>query len=387
MIKGFTTMLTLMLIALYGCNPQSFVSTGSSSYINVKDFGAIGDGKTDDTQAIQKAMDYANKSRISAQKKSYFGERMPFVGSSSTIFFPKGEYYLTESLKVGSYVSLLGESSLLFADLKGIVAIQGSFWQSKIESLQFIGFEQALSMNSQNVDQGKVVIENCAFLGNELAINIHAQSSLIHISKCRFSHNEKAMAIQSDKAIVEANWIKAGTLEGKHPSQIDVYGVMHFNYNILVPNTPSQNAIEPAWINNYGTVQVVGTRQGGESGSFTLINNFSKLDVSYPINQNGVIVRDSDCYAVFGNRKGYRQPAVVRVIELPNQIELSGIRGLVDAKLIDYSERVPEYVRKENAKSPVIIKVSSIIKYGYTTPRKYLPSYFQSFLISNMNEE
>lgn len=46
---------------------------GKQIYLNVKDFGAVGDGDTDDTQAIQSAIDYANT-------------------HSGIVYIPKGEY-------------------------------------------------------------------------------------------------------------------------------------------------------------------------------------------------------------------------------------------------------------------------------------------------------
>lgn len=47
--------------------------------VNVKDFGAVGDGVTDDTEAIQKALSFA-------------------VGKNSMLFFPAGKYSATQNL-------------------------------------------------------------------------------------------------------------------------------------------------------------------------------------------------------------------------------------------------------------------------------------------------
>lgn len=62
--------------------------------VNVKDFGAVGDGVHDDTAAIQAASNYASQSNSSGQ----------------TIFLPKGSYHVTNALNVYAGCTLLGES-------------------------------------------------------------------------------------------------------------------------------------------------------------------------------------------------------------------------------------------------------------------------------------
>ena len=58
-----------------------------SDVVNVKDFGAIGDGVTDDTEAIQAALSAASKA----------------------VFFPAGTYITTKTLVVGDNLSLYGD--------------------------------------------------------------------------------------------------------------------------------------------------------------------------------------------------------------------------------------------------------------------------------------
>ena len=60
------------------------------SVVNVKDFGATGDGSTDDTAAVQAAIDA--------------------VSSGGEVFFPAGTYLVSNTLTVGSNVSLRGSS-------------------------------------------------------------------------------------------------------------------------------------------------------------------------------------------------------------------------------------------------------------------------------------
>lgn len=66
------------------------------TYANVKDFGATGDGQTDDTAAINRAL-----------YQLYCVQNNPQVRRS--LFFPAGEYIVTDSIKVPPYASLVGE--------------------------------------------------------------------------------------------------------------------------------------------------------------------------------------------------------------------------------------------------------------------------------------
>lgn len=62
--------------------------------VSVKDFGAVGDGVTDDTAAVQAAIAAGTASSVT-----------PYA-----IYFPTGSYRITSSLTCGAYGNLLGET-------------------------------------------------------------------------------------------------------------------------------------------------------------------------------------------------------------------------------------------------------------------------------------
>jgi pectate lyase-like protein len=87
-------------LILGNVSSASALSTGSSTSrtlaarfadsVNVKDFGATGNGSTDDTSAIQAAVTYA-------------------VANATGIFVPSGNYKLTSSISIAGPVSITGE--------------------------------------------------------------------------------------------------------------------------------------------------------------------------------------------------------------------------------------------------------------------------------------
>lgn len=71
--------------------------------LNVKDFGAIGNGTTDDTQAIKNAIAYAESLKNDETEERY--------AKGVTVFFPTGTYLLTDSLIIKkSGINLKGDS-------------------------------------------------------------------------------------------------------------------------------------------------------------------------------------------------------------------------------------------------------------------------------------
>lgn len=68
-------------------------------YVSVKAFGAMGDGVTNDTVALQRALEELYSDSVDEDE----------VQSSRILFFPAGTYNITTSLKIPPYARLLGE--------------------------------------------------------------------------------------------------------------------------------------------------------------------------------------------------------------------------------------------------------------------------------------
>ncbi|WP_219835805.1 nitrous oxide reductase family maturation protein NosD [Paenibacillus sp. R14(2021)] len=61
------------------------------SWVNVKDYGAVGDGVTDDIKAIQKAIDN---------------------GTNAVVYMPAGTYAITDSIRINNPLTLMGDGKI-----------------------------------------------------------------------------------------------------------------------------------------------------------------------------------------------------------------------------------------------------------------------------------
>ena len=314
------------------------------SYLSVKDYGAKGDGITDDTKAVQQALEKAAIDQVSFQGIAGVYDKTPiYAGGSKIVFFPQGHYRISKSLQLmASYVHIIGEKAILSPTLERkskSVGIIGNIWQAHIEGMQLMGFDTAMIINNHSIETGKILIEDCDFVGNKVALQVISYGAMCIIRENRFVENQKVALLAGDKVDMSNNWISSGLLQGRQDAQIIANTVLHFDKNLLVPTHPAPGATEPAWINNYREVIINGVRQGGEAGSFTLVNNFARFMIK-PFWPNCVIIKESECYAVYGNGKDDFQPAALRLIEVPNMIVLEDLRGFISAKAMDFSKTV-----------------------------------------------
>lgn len=88
--------MALVLAAFSMSNTISYGQEQAATYLNIKSFGAKGDGKTDDTPALIKAMEAATE-------------------SEGTIYFPHGNYCI-HPVNVPSHITLLGHSAWSYAN-------------------------------------------------------------------------------------------------------------------------------------------------------------------------------------------------------------------------------------------------------------------------------
>ena len=108
----------------------------ADQFATVKDFGAVGDGATDDTEAINRALN-----QLYCQPGAYNGSVNPAVRRG--LFFPAGVYRVSSSIKIPSYAYLKGEgpnSSIITMDAPVTLSEEfTAFTARTADSLQQVG--------------------------------------------------------------------------------------------------------------------------------------------------------------------------------------------------------------------------------------------------------
>lgn len=124
-------------------------------FASVLDFGAVGDGVTDDTEAINRAL-----------YQLYCRESNPQIRRS--LFFPAGRYLVTESIVIPTYAMLYGEginSSVIVLDTSSPTSTLSSYVARFGDSLQQTGVNIG---NNGATPPRDIMISNMGFESLEL---------------------------------------------------------------------------------------------------------------------------------------------------------------------------------------------------------------------------
>lgn len=147
----------------------------SSEELNVKQFGAIGNGVTDDTLAIQTAINYVENKEL------------------LMLSFPVGFYKISEPLVISKAIKLKGYISTLYNTNNDVKSVS-LFWNGSSNS-------NMLEISSNDVNVNGLNVENIGFNGNNIdvvGINL-TKAKYSRIVNCSFT-NIKGCIYLSDNS-------------------------------------------------------------------------------------------------------------------------------------------------------------------------------------------
>ena len=171
-------------------------------FVNVRDFGAIGNGIDDDTAAINRALTQIYKSTVSPSEPR----------ARRTIYFPGGTYFISDTIKVPPYARIVGDGisssiiKLQSNSLPVVSLVDSGFNSPSVSSTVLPSFIEIQHIKIQNSDsQITQPLINLDSASNIRLQNVHLQSNvssgyypnLVHITS----------TVQSTRALTFDNCI------------------------------------------------------------------------------------------------------------------------------------------------------------------------------------
>lgn len=216
--------------------------------VNVKDFGAKGDGITDDTIAIQNA--------INAGKAG--------------IYFPSGTYITSSPLMIPSGTKIIGASqkstiiSNTSSDVFELTGNEGIVFKS----LSIIGNErQNIAINCENIVALESMILEDLYIDNFFIGYKGSQNDrFIPIYNCRFWNNKYGIYIVNNHPRIYASEFRY--------NEYGIYGMVMFDIELLY-NKLSYN--------DYGIYSETNSRNVLIAGNMFYRNNIQGLNIGQPL--------------------------------------------------------------------------------------------------------
>lgn len=368
---------------------------------------AVGDGRTDDTAAIQAAVDLAKK-RTFALKP----EAGSYLGSSAVIYFPAGRYVISDEISLGAYANVLSDSRAIIEqkspDKRSFVF--NNVYTVSVRGLRFVGGRNQIWFDNKNIDSTMLEISDCEFqLSGDYAIYTHGtaspadphMSANLTINRCKFIRPRKVLRNVCDYAMVRDTWVTIGLTNFDRDSAafLNTSGVLMFENMIGVPvfgtldeqgrqSLEDQGVDRVRWIDNYGSLLVDKSRFGGEFGGIPIVHHFGLPDLKYPKMGQSIAIESS--WICAGPRSRKDSAVVTLRGGLPLMLRIEGNSHLIDGVLVlndgldlvqllranpDLVERI-HFSLEPNSTWPAASRVSAdvaklLLKSGPASPRKF----------------
>lgn len=277
-----------------------------SNYVTPQMYGAKGDGVTDDTAAIQAAIDAINES-------DYTVDVTTKTGTYKTLRFPNGVYVVSAPLILDEIHAIDFSGAIIISKTDEFILLSSAY-KAKYTGGVFIG-KNIFKINNNNNDQGNIIIEKAEFKNCNTAIDVTCQSSQFIIEGCTFdSCLHPVIQHSCDGMTIEKNWFTCPSPDNNDSNFKLLGGKTTFKDNILVPALGKNDVseTETSWIeNNQNTLVCYDNRFGGENHGRTPINHKSKF-----INSNEVIlIFERNMVANFRDER-----SCIRLFSLPNTL-------------------------------------------------------------------
>ena len=206
----------------------SALSAGSAVTLTPEQFGAVGDGSTDDTQAFQDMFD-----EMYAQSKSlqgfYDDNGTPRQRGVNNVCAPAvtltsgKEYLITDTIHIKSPACrIIGNNAKIKSDnqhrvlgfdvfsetVNGQTVNYNPGWLTSIETVVFVNCLEPIYFDYKNIEGGMINIARCRFnVCTGYAITTNRQSCVVTIKECVFEGSERYWWSNcNDMAVFEGNW-------------------------------------------------------------------------------------------------------------------------------------------------------------------------------------
>ena len=284
----------------------------SSGVFNVLNFGATGDGKTDDTLAVQEAINAASKATIVVSVPGMHDA----VFSFATVFFPHGHYLLSKTLQLGHWPpNIMGfdRPILHMTNNTTDIFFGSNVVRWKASGLTFLGGLNQLHVGNNNTDKGQILIDDCTFLASggaairllepsaenwPLSVGKSAQSrgrpqhnlvkfdgsfsTHVAISRCVFQGCAQALINWADWTTFERSWVTTSEAQPLDSAVFENHDRLFLKDVLGVPRETGHTAASrQRWVDNYayrydgGTLQMRRFRFGGEGSGLGGVFNFA----------------------------------------------------------------------------------------------------------------
>ena len=198
------------------------IPDNSLGIINVKDFRSFdhaatcaqGDGKTDDTVAIQAAAEIARKQTVGFQP-----EGGSWLGSSPLLYFPAGHYVISDEIRLGGFANIASDAMAIIEQRgvgKKTFVFHDGFTIS-IRGIRFLKGSNQIYVDNKNINGTMINIDHCEFqLSSDYAVYTNGtgkaddyhMSANVMITKCKFMRCRKVLRNVCDYAILRDSWVQ-----------------------------------------------------------------------------------------------------------------------------------------------------------------------------------